>query len=586
MKYYAIVPAAGILLICGVCFGGGDARLAPPKLVASSPATQAGVDNSQSTLSKTFLMSSAGQLDVDYVVDSELNYDQFHILIDGAVMFSASGPAHGGIATVPIGAGSHVVTLSYAKDVSESKGLDRAIVRSVVTRVGSVITSSETFEHYGTSVPGWTPGGTGLPAGVGWGPTWSIAERSAGRPGAHSILGNQPASSQSSMSAWINWASAGTLEFDYFVDSEPSYDFLNVYVDSTLAGHYSGLNKFGRAHFQVAQGLHQIKFEYAKDTSVDRGLDLARINAVVATDSSGVFSVDPCDGLDGTVPINWTPAGYGGGWICDRPTPPRAWLVPLASFRGVPPSQYAVDGHEAKGEYAFRQDVLPDTRFSAVYRSARLRMGAADNGGFQIGVHVPAATAAAGQEHGVFDVAFDLNRSDTVGGRGPCGNDSTTWHLPGPDDRYYALTYALGLTGTSYTQAALHRYAGSCNPASPLTELSTDSWNVSFRAAEDTPAPGQTVTSYFVEVRAVPPSLIGGAVGVGFWHANFQDNDGDSLYSRGDVLLASHTYPWHADGSARLIYEHMGSLESLYFGALTRDFATSAAGSEIRALIY
>lgn len=123
-------------------------------------------------------------------------------------------------------------------------------------------------------------------------------------------------SSLSYVERTITWPSAtyNSLDFDYLVDSEESFDFLKVYVDGSLIGSWSGIGKSGHFSQPVTAGTHVVRFEYAKDGSVDRGLDTAWIDNVLAESSSHLVLEERFEARQSAVPSGWSTGGAGGGW--------------------------------------------------------------------------------------------------------------------------------------------------------------------------------------------------------------------------------------------------------------------------------
>ncbi len=76
---------------------------------------------------------------------------------------------------------------------------------------------------------------------------------------------------------------AGNVSFKYRVSSEPGFDFLRFYMDSTKLGEWSGAanaTTWGTATFAVPAGHHTFTWSYEKDASVSVGNDTAWIDAV------------------------------------------------------------------------------------------------------------------------------------------------------------------------------------------------------------------------------------------------------------------------------------------------------------------
>ena len=93
--------------------------------------------NTSSGSYKTYTLETqvGSILTFDYNVSSEQNYDKFNVLIDGTVIFSASGTSQGTSYTTysytfAVG-GSHTLRFEYSKDASGVAGLDRVSVKNI-----------------------------------------------------------------------------------------------------------------------------------------------------------------------------------------------------------------------------------------------------------------------------------------------------------------------------------------------------------------------------------------------------------------------------------------------------------------------
>lgn len=118
------------------------------------------MDNSTSSLSKTFTWASSGSLEVEYWVDSEDGYDFLRIGVQGYAPLEVTGYDGSPIAgtyTQPVQAGSRLVTISYIKDGSTSEGADSARIYEIRRWDGGVL---ETIDWNGATTgqvpPGWT----------------------------------------------------------------------------------------------------------------------------------------------------------------------------------------------------------------------------------------------------------------------------------------------------------------------------------------------------------------------------------------------------------------------------------------------
>lgn len=114
--------------------------------------------------------------------------------------------------------------------------------------------------------------------------------------------------------------SGNKLEFDYYVDSEPGWDFLKCFIDGSVAYSWSGLSRGGHVvHPLATGGSHTVRFEYYKDGSVNAGRDTAWVDNISVVGGSGVISLERFDHRFPSLSA-FTPSGTGGGF--------RATLAP------------------------------------------------------------------------------------------------------------------------------------------------------------------------------------------------------------------------------------------------------------------
>jgi hypothetical protein len=131
------------------------------------------------------------------------------------------------------------------------------------------------------------------------------------------------------MSKEIVWPANGTLSFDYGVDSEAGYDWLEVFVDQVRVFVESGDNRAGTKSIPVSAGAHVIMFKYRKDVSVNRGLDAAWVDNVLAV-APGFYRAFSFRERIGPGPGGWSLGGSHGGWVVRGPERRRALRRPPA----------------------------------------------------------------------------------------------------------------------------------------------------------------------------------------------------------------------------------------------------------------
>ena len=72
----------------------------------------------------------------------------------------------------------------------------------------------------------------------------------------------------------------GEVSFFYKTSSENNYDWLNFYLDGQRVDRWSGLHDWTYVFYDVMAGEHTLKWEYAKDYSVDGNADCVWIDEV------------------------------------------------------------------------------------------------------------------------------------------------------------------------------------------------------------------------------------------------------------------------------------------------------------------
>ena len=78
---------------------------------------------------------------------------------------------------------------------------------------------------------------------------------------------------------------SGTVSFDWGVDSEGGYDYLEFYIDGWLKDRISGYISSQSKSYSVGSGTHLLLWKYTKDGSVDGGSDQGWVNNLQAPGS-------------------------------------------------------------------------------------------------------------------------------------------------------------------------------------------------------------------------------------------------------------------------------------------------------------
>jgi hypothetical protein len=131
----------------------------------------------------------------------------------------------------------------------------------------------EDFES-GTLVSPWSTAGNAL---------WTSAITTAYSGSRAATSGNISHSQQSAMQITLNFSVSGSISFWHMESSESGYDYLNFYIDGVSQGAWSGSTAWSKATFPVSAGSHVMMWRYSKDSSVDAGLDLARVDYIEVT---------------------------------------------------------------------------------------------------------------------------------------------------------------------------------------------------------------------------------------------------------------------------------------------------------------
>jgi hypothetical protein len=158
----------------------------------------------------------------------------------------------------------------------------------------------------------------------------SDIDRRLERPIAQRSLNNSTSAVQTS----FVFPTAGAIDFDYFVDSEPGYDFLRIYLDGVLQNQWSGLGVAGHKSIAVGSGLHSFKVEYLKDVSLSYGLDTAWVDNVLVSAGAQTLERNTFN-IRSPLPASWTGSGVSGGFALTRPAVTRVLQRPLGqAFAG------------------------------------------------------------------------------------------------------------------------------------------------------------------------------------------------------------------------------------------------------------
>lgn len=282
-------------------------------------------------------------------------------------------------------------------------------------------------------------------------------ERASGQAG----LPNSTSYAQKS----LHWpAGGGTLDFDYFVDSEENWDFLRVFVDGSAAYSWSGPSKSGHITRAMTGGAHLIRFEYSKDGSVDRGLDTATIASIVARDALGVLRRfhfdDRAGGLQG-----WTVGGTGGGFSALALGSDRSIRRPtsqaFAGYVATPTNSRAERTFTFGGtgshaiEFDYSIDSEPNYDFLRIFIDGALTWQVSGQAHGSMAVPVAAGTHLVAFEY-YKDTSVDVGRDIAIIDNVRATNDRTPFEIHSFDGRALgALPYGWAGSGSAGSFVAL-----------------------------------------------------------------------------------------------------------------------------------
>jgi hypothetical protein len=454
---------------------------------------------------RTVTLPAAGEAEFDFFVDSEPNRDFLRVYVDGTQRFQSSGRNRAGRGRVPIPAGAHVLRFAYEKDAGSDAGRDVAFIDRL--SIDGADPDSFAFDEPNLGpAPGWTSGG--------FGGGWTIAPRAARRGLRRAIegafTGYNPQGIRSSVERQITWpAGSGSNELSvtFFVDSEADRDFFRVYVDGVERFSASGAQKSGRTKIDVgAAGAHTIRLEYAKDESVDVGLDDVIVHQLEARANGELFEIANFDSATvGDAPDGWSkPAGADFGWVIAPGIRPEVFVSPLA-LTPLPP----VDGEQEDAyEEATRVRIRDSDSVTAERSEAEILFNA-DPPTLFVLQRVQGRTPTLGGEDGQVTLYLDTKHLLTLSGGGCTGNSP----LPGDEDRRIRLSYQAG-AGAGVANVTVAQDVGTCASSAWRAATTSEALPVSAAIVEDDTDLGFVRIELSIELTAADV-LADGLLGLG-----------------------------------------------------------------------
>lgn len=164
----------------------------------------------------------------------------------------------------------------------------------------------ETFESHNFSSYPWLMGGN---------KPWVIASGNAYNGYYCSRSGTITHSQFSEMNMSLHISEAGVVSFARRVSSEVNYDFLLFSIDDVEMGAWSGDVPWGEVSFPLEEGIHELRWVYAKDEVGSQGLDRAWVDEIFLPPYEVVVNTTTPD-----------PASFEMS-VVPNPATDRSWLL-------------------------------------------------------------------------------------------------------------------------------------------------------------------------------------------------------------------------------------------------------------------
>ena len=484
---------------------------------AERPDAQAGQPNSLSYFERSVVLpGNDNLLRFSYEIDSEPG-DLLRVYGDGVLVWQQGGRLQRGRAEVSVcpGAGLCTVKFVYQKNGTDDAGLDTARVDDVSLYSDALLVEAFLFDEPSPGMPaGWS---SADPWG-GWAARSLAPPRSAMRPPAQAFLGGSGGATTSWMSRTVYWpnAEANVLDFAYFVDSEEG-DALRVLIDGVPVWEESGANRYGRARLAVSQGSHLVRFEYAKNGSVDAGLDTARVTDIVARSGGAVVEAHDFRGqaLDVASP-DWQVGGEGGGWVVSNVVPTRTYVPRQTTGQQLAGgwstfTEPILDGMIG-GDWINATELILRNYGDAAALPAKLGFVASTSEALYVAWRAPATSTALGGESGAVTVYLGGERQTALEDQA-CSGDR---HFASAGDRRFSFEYDSAGGVSAVTIDAWSQEVGDCRGTFQPLE-SEPSWRLDAEITE----PADDLGYLHVELRIRPPvgqTFDSGGLGLGLIH--------------------------------------------------------------------
>ena len=211
-----------------------------------------------------------GTISFSWKVSCEERYDFAVVEIDGEICGRISGESGWEDASFALGSGIHTIRWTYRKGRSGTAGADAAWLDSVTWTPMPLPTLAEALEA--TNLV-WTAGGD---------EPWEVLVSQMSSDGkACAVSGPIGDYGSSLLSTTVG--GAGTLSFWWRVSCEDGYDWFDFYMDGKLQGSLTGESGWRQVSIRIAEGTHELLWEYWKDDMDEDGLtgdDMAFLDRV------------------------------------------------------------------------------------------------------------------------------------------------------------------------------------------------------------------------------------------------------------------------------------------------------------------
>jgi hypothetical protein len=242
-------------------------------------AQSGGISDNQESWMQT-MVSGAGMVRFYWKVSSESGYDYLEFYIDGVLQGRISGSADWHQMKYAIPAlGLHTLEWRYMKDGGVSEGNDCGWVDQLEWDGG--FPSPPPPPPPSPSPPDSLSGAldTSLSLTTGGSADWFYQTAMFYYDGDAAQSGAISDYQESWMQTMVN--GTGAVTFYWKVSSEEGYDYLEFYIDNVLQSRISGSTDWDQMDCTIPDlGLHTLKWQYVKDSSVSEGNDCGWVDQV------------------------------------------------------------------------------------------------------------------------------------------------------------------------------------------------------------------------------------------------------------------------------------------------------------------